>query len=130
MTNSFIRQSKDVSHHRRRGLAGRAGPSVPLIVAQASTTSSVRPTQWGTETMRDGGFASIDVISAIDSAPISQRQLFTFVLCALIALIDGFDTQAIAFVAPAISEQWHLDGAAFGPVFERVSPALHPVLSC
>lgn len=38
-------------------------------------------------------------------------------LCALVALCDGFDTQSIAFVAPVISTQWGVLPAQFGPVF-------------
>jgi MFS transporter, AAHS family, 4-hydroxybenzoate transporter len=38
-------------------------------------------------------------------------------LCALVAVCDGFDTQAIAFVAPVITKQWGAAPAAFGPVF-------------
>src|SRR5260370_7529542 len=59
----------------------------------------------------------IDVTEAIDAAPVGRFQILVFVLCAIIALIDGFDTQAIAFVAPAISEQWKVSPAAFGTVF-------------
>jgi AAHS family 4-hydroxybenzoate transporter-like MFS transporter len=59
----------------------------------------------------------IDVTEAIDAAPVGRFQILVFTLCAAIALIDGFDTQAIAFVAPAISEQWKVSPAAFGTVF-------------
>jgi len=59
----------------------------------------------------------IDVTEAIDGAPVGRFQVLVFALCAAIAMIDGFDTQAIAFVAPAISEQWKVSPAAFGSVF-------------
>jgi len=39
------------------------------------------------------------------------------ILCALVAMLDGFDTQAISYVAPSIAEAWKLDVAALGPVF-------------
>ncbi|WP_238147011.1 MFS transporter [Rhizorhabdus dicambivorans] len=38
-------------------------------------------------------------------------------LCAAVALLDGFDTQAIAFVAPAIAQDWRIDASLFGAVF-------------
>jgi AAHS family 4-hydroxybenzoate transporter-like MFS transporter len=38
-------------------------------------------------------------------------------LCAWIALLDGFDTQAIAYVAPVIADQWGIPMAGFGPIF-------------
>jgi MFS transporter, AAHS family, 4-hydroxybenzoate transporter len=38
-------------------------------------------------------------------------------LCALVAACDGFDTQAIAFVAPAIAKLWGVPPPQFGAVF-------------
>jgi AAHS family 4-hydroxybenzoate transporter-like MFS transporter len=38
-------------------------------------------------------------------------------LCAVVALLDGFDTQAIAYVAPRIAQDWGTAPSAFGPVF-------------
>ncbi|WP_263264108.1 MFS transporter [Pseudomonas sp. RIT-PI-S] len=32
-------------------------------------------------------------------------------------MLDGFDTQSIAFVAPAITQAWGIEPALFGPVF-------------
>ncbi|MHA7685687.1 MFS transporter [Cupriavidus sp. PET2-C1] len=37
--------------------------------------------------------------------------------CALVALLDGFDTQAIAYVAPVLAEAWRIPAASFGMVF-------------
>jgi AAHS family 4-hydroxybenzoate transporter-like MFS transporter len=59
----------------------------------------------------------VDVEAIIDSSPLSRYQIVVFALCALVALLDGFDTQSIAFVAPEILQAWHLDASAFGPVF-------------
>jgi AAHS family 4-hydroxybenzoate transporter-like MFS transporter len=38
-------------------------------------------------------------------------------LCAAVALFDGYDTLAISYAAPAIAEQWHSDALVFGPIF-------------
>ena len=38
-------------------------------------------------------------------------------LCALIALLDGFDTQAVGFVAPVMAAEWNVSVALFGPIF-------------
>jgi AAHS family 4-hydroxybenzoate transporter-like MFS transporter len=65
--------------------------------------------------MNDRG--SLDVESIIDSSPVCRFQVTVIVLCALIALLDGFDTQSIAFVAPEIIQAWRVDAGAFGPVF-------------
>jgi MFS transporter, AAHS family, 4-hydroxybenzoate transporter len=34
--------------------------------------------------------------------------------CALVAMIDGFDTQAIGLVAPDIAADWGVNPATFG----------------
>ncbi|WP_405044848.1 MFS transporter [Paraburkholderia sp. USG1] len=59
----------------------------------------------------------IDVVSVIDGAPLSAFQWRVFALLFIIIMLDGYDTQAIAFVAPAISKAWHLAPSAFGPIF-------------
>src|SRR5215510_2306816 len=37
-------------------------------------------------------------------------------LCAASLFMDGFDAQAIGFVAPALSDEWHIPRAALSPV--------------
>lgn len=64
-----------------------------------------------------GVAAGAGMTSAIDGAPFGSFQFRIAALCALIAGLDGFDTQAIAYVAPSIGEAWGLDKAAFGPIF-------------
>ena len=46
------------------------------------------------------------IAELIDTRPLGRLQLEVVTLCALVALLDGFDTQVIAYVAPAIAEQW------------------------
>jgi AAHS family 4-hydroxybenzoate transporter-like MFS transporter len=60
---------------------------------------------------------SYDVTAAIDRLAISRFQTLTITLCALVALLDGFDTQVIAFVAPVIAKEWTVEVSAFGPIF-------------
>jgi AAHS family 4-hydroxybenzoate transporter-like MFS transporter len=52
-----------------------------------------------------------------DHTRLGPLQITVTGLCALIAMLDGFDTQAIAYVAPRIAEDWQLTPAAFGPIF-------------
>jgi AAHS family 4-hydroxybenzoate transporter-like MFS transporter len=59
----------------------------------------------------------IDVTNAIEQAPFGRFQLIVTALCAWIALLDGFDTHAIAYVAPVIAERWQVNMAGFGPIF-------------
>src|SRR3984885_10319470 len=54
---------------------------------------------------------------ALDSAKVTAFQTTIIGLCALMAMIDGMDTQAIGLVAPAIAADWHVPAPAFGPVF-------------
>lgn len=57
------------------------------------------------------------VENLIDAAPFSRLQIVAIVLCVLASVLDGFDTQSIAFVAPAISRQWQVSQLEFGFVF-------------
>tara|TARA_R110002049_G_scaffold54526_6_gene151726 strand:- start:2347 stop:3669 length:1323 start_codon:yes stop_codon:yes gene_type:complete len=47
----------------------------------------------------------------------SGYQLRAIVICFLIAALDGFDTQSIAFVAPALRHLWEIAPEQFGPLF-------------
>src|SRR3954471_6456846 len=61
--------------------------------------------------------ATFDVQEFIDRRGLSWFQVQVFALCGLIVFIDGFDTQAIGYVAPAIVKSWHVDRAALTSVF-------------
>src|SRR5258708_13491249 len=60
---------------------------------------------------------NIDVAAVIDRISIGRLQWATILLCGLVAILDGFDTQAIAFVAPLIAKDLQLEMSLFGPVF-------------
>lgn len=60
---------------------------------------------------------TVDVAGRIDQGALRPIQVRVAALCAVVAMLDGFDTQAIAFVAPVIAEEWAIDTALFGPVF-------------
>jgi len=60
---------------------------------------------------------TINVGQVIDGHRVGPLQLRTFVLCAAVLFIDGFDVQGISYVAPAISQAWALPRGAFGPTF-------------
>ncbi|MEL7454810.1 MAG: MFS transporter, partial [Pseudomonadota bacterium] len=59
----------------------------------------------------------IDLASVIDARPISLFQWRVVGLCAVVAILDGFDTQAIAFVAPIVSEEFGIAKDEMGRVF-------------
>lgn len=53
----------------------------------------------------------------LDQSRFSKYQFVIVGLCALVALLDGFDTQSIGYAAPRIAEDWGVDSALFGPIF-------------
>lgn len=59
----------------------------------------------------------IDVQSFLDKQKLSGLQILTLFLCFFIVAVDGFDTAAIGFIAPAIRAEWNLDAAHLAPVF-------------
>jgi AAHS family 4-hydroxybenzoate transporter-like MFS transporter len=60
---------------------------------------------------------TINVTDLIDSRPITKYQASVFFLCALAALMDGYDSVIIGITAPAIAKTLGLDVKTFGPVF-------------
>jgi AAHS family 4-hydroxybenzoate transporter-like MFS transporter len=58
----------------------------------------------------------IDVIELIDNHRVTGFQISVLALCMLVAALDGFDTQAIGYTAPAIAAQIHLPMPQFGQV--------------
>jgi len=59
----------------------------------------------------------VNITDLIDSNPIGGFQIRVFVLCALVALLDGVDTQSIGVAAPFIAENLHIPVTSFGPIF-------------
>ena len=60
---------------------------------------------------------TIDVPALIDRQKIGGFQVLVAALCAAVVFMDGFDAQAIGYVAPSISKAWSLKPGALGPVF-------------
>lgn len=59
----------------------------------------------------------IDVQSFIDQNPLSRSQKLIMWLCFIIVAIDGFDTAAVGFIAPALKVEWALQAADLAPLF-------------
>ena len=64
-----------------------------------------------------GAATAIDIPALIDSHPVSSFQKWILLLVGCAVVMDGFDVQAMGFVAPAIVHAWGIDKAALGPVF-------------
>ncbi len=60
---------------------------------------------------------TIDIAAVMDERPFSGLQRRVVALCALVALIEGFDTQTVGFVAPALSKAFHLAPDTLGLFF-------------
>src|SRR5260370_32902414 len=64
-----------------------------------------------------GGAPRVDVADFIDQQPVGGFQLRLLLTCAAVLFLDGFDAQAIGYVAPALAREWGLTKGALGPVF-------------
>lgn len=60
---------------------------------------------------------AVRLSDVIDERSMSTLQITTVGLCMLVAVLDGFDTQTIGFLAPAISKTLGIALAQFGSVF-------------
>ena len=60
---------------------------------------------------------TIDIPDLINNSRIGSFQVGMLVLCGLCVIMDGFDVQAMGYVAPAIIADWHVSKANLGPVF-------------
>ena len=59
----------------------------------------------------------VDVAELIDQQSVGRFQIGVLLLCASAMLVDGFDTQTIGYVAPALSAALAVKPAALGMVF-------------
>jgi AAHS family 4-hydroxybenzoate transporter-like MFS transporter len=59
---------------------------------------------------------SLDIRRFIDERPVGRYQLFVALLCGLIVFVDGFDAQAMGFVAPALSADLQIARSVLGTV--------------
>lgn len=60
---------------------------------------------------------TIDVQDVINEHPVSRFQVLVIALCFLVVAIDGFDTAAVGFIAPALRAKWSLTPAQLAPLF-------------
>ena len=59
----------------------------------------------------------VDVAAFIDAQPVGAFQVKLLLTCAAVLFLDGFDTQAIGYVAPALAKDLGLSRGMLGPVF-------------
>lgn len=71
----------------------------------------------GEKTAASTGAGAINVVRLIDQSELKAFQIKVFLLCALVALIDGFDSQLLGPAAVAIAHSLNLPVANLGPAF-------------
>lgn len=59
---------------------------------------------------------SIDVQGFLNAHPFSRRQIGIVLLCLCTVLLDGYDTAAIAYIAPSLLTEWGLQRSDLAPV--------------
>src|SRR5713226_8653654 len=78
---------------------------------------AISQTEGGASPIDVSSASPIDVAEFIDQQPVGGFQIRLLLTCAAVLFLDGFDTQAIGYVAPALAKEWSLSKGALGPVF-------------
>ena len=60
--------------------------------------------------------SALDIRQFIDERPVGRYQLLVAVMCGLIVFVDGFDAQAMGFVAPALTAAMKIPRGVLGSV--------------
>jgi MFS transporter, AAHS family, 4-hydroxybenzoate transporter len=66
--------------------------------------------------MERSGHVHRDIREFLNGLPIGKKQWIVFLLCFAATTTEGFDTIVMAFIAPAVSHDWHLPPAAVAPL--------------
>jgi|TARA_Y100000310_G_scaffold345200_1_gene462614 AAHS family 4-hydroxybenzoate transporter-like MFS transporter len=61
--------------------------------------------------------SSISLAEALNNANLGKFQIRVIAICFAVAMLDGFDTQSIAFVAPALKKIWAVPANELGFLF-------------
>ena len=67
---------------------------------------------------------SIHVPAVINEKKVGAFQYQVVALCGLVMFLDGFDTQAISYMAPMIAREWNLRPGMLGPIFSSALAGL------
>lgn len=66
---------------------------------------------------REAIMKTINVSDVLDNSKIGKHHIWALVICALCMVVDGFDVQAMGYVAPTLIKEWGVAKEAFGVVF-------------
>ena len=61
--------------------------------------------------------ATVNLTELLENSPIGPLQIRVFVLCMACLIMDGFDVQAMGYVAPAVLGEFGAERSVMGPVF-------------
>jgi MFS transporter, AAHS family, 4-hydroxybenzoate transporter len=59
----------------------------------------------------------VHVPDIVNGKSVGLYQLAVIALCGMLMFIDGFDTQAISYMAPFMAKEWGIPRDALGPIF-------------
>ena len=60
---------------------------------------------------------TVNISELLENSRIGPLQIRVFALCMICLIMDGFDVQAMGYVAPAVVEDWGVPRSVLGPVF-------------
>ncbi len=81
-----------------------------LCFPEKGVTSCPKPTP----RIDTGSAAPIDIAAFVDEQPVGRLHIRLLILCAAVLFMDGFDTQAMGYVAPDLTRDWQLAREALG----------------
>ena len=61
--------------------------------------------------------AKVNLTELLENSAVGPLQIRVFALCMMCLVMDGFDVQAMGYVAPAVLRDFGVGGPALGPVF-------------
>ncbi|HEY6925918.1 MAG TPA: aromatic acid/H+ symport family MFS transporter [Steroidobacteraceae bacterium] len=61
--------------------------------------------------------AAVDLAAFIDGQPLGRFQVRVALLCAAVLFLESFDSNALGYIVPTLTQVWHLGPGAFGPIF-------------
>src|SRR5688572_19718916 len=114
------------AHSPERSTCANAGATVNERTAISARPSRLDIATMGglqaevySSAMANPGSAAhqVNVSDLLETTPIGPLQIRVFTLSMLCLIMDGFDVQAMGYVAPALIRDWGIGGPALGPVF-------------
>lgn len=67
--------------------------------------------------MSQASSGGINISRVMNESPLGALQIRVVAICFIIAMLDGFDTQSVAFVGPSLRGLWQASDALFGVMF-------------